>query len=1141
MSMRTLGPSRTTRPHALLVTLVIALVAVGLNVAPALAAPQHDKVVSAVPSASTPAVNNGEVDSIVQVGNTMVVGGSFTSVTPPGGTAVTRNNIFAFNVSTGALVNGFAPAVNGAVNDLEPGPVAGTVLVGGTFSTVNGATSSRVTLLNVTTGAVVSGFRAAAINGAVNSLSLVGNRVFVGGNFTTVGGAAHAGLASLNATTGAIDNYVSNQVSGRHNDSGSGAQGAIGVRDLDVSPAGDRLVAVGNFKRVDGLLRDQIVMLTLGGSSSSVTTDWYTKRYEPYCFNWAFDSYMRGVGFSPDGSYVVVATTGGQNAGSLCDTAARFETYAQGTELQPTWANYSGGDTLWGIVATETAVYVGGHQRWMNNSNGSDFAGTGAVPRPGVAALSTKTGLPLKWNPGRNPRGAAVYALYPTAQGLWMGSDTETLGNRYQYRRPRLAFFPLASGEEETADGTPGLPGTAYLGGRFGSSGNVLYRINAGGGAVGSIDNGPDWTGDDGSLRNSGNPAGWASGASQDETVPAGTPNAIFDTEVWSPNDTPPLRYSLAVPNGVPLTVRLYFANRCSCTSAAGSRVFDVSIDGQKRLDNFDIVASVGDQRGTMRAFDVTSDGTLDIETSHEVENPLINGIEVIRRDLAPPAGDTDTLRKAQVTTTGAGAAVEAASALPWASYRGAFVAGSRLYYGDKDGTFNYRTFANGTIGGTETVVDPYNDPDWAGRSTGSGNTYDGNPVQLYSQMASVTGMAFNNGRLFYTLAGDANLYWRWFNADSGVIGSQLFTASSGGRNWSTTAGMFAADGRLYFASRIDGSLNAMPLGANGPTGASTVVDSPLSGGNDWRSRAMFLAPSEQAPPNADPTARFNQSCVDLVCNFDGTTSTDTDGTVESWDWDFGGDGSGSGAVVSHTFSAPGTYQVTLEVTDNRGGTHLRTQPVTVSSTPTTQPISHVASAAASANRIDTSVQVPTSVQAGDVMVLSGAFSNAVSADAPSGWTKVGDQLNSSGLRSAVWWKVATASDAGSTVTTRMEALHKASISLNAYRGVASGDAIASIAFSTDSNTATHTAPAASVPNGAWVVTSWAEKSASTTQHTTTATMRSESYSTGTGRTSIAVADSNGPRSGAVPGETATSDAVSSRGINWTIVLAPRS
>src|SRR5579875_3095470 len=57
---------------------------------------------SAVPSAVTPNINNGAVFTIAQVGSWIVVGGSFTSVTPRGSsTAVTRNHVLAFDANSG--------------------------------------------------------------------------------------------------------------------------------------------------------------------------------------------------------------------------------------------------------------------------------------------------------------------------------------------------------------------------------------------------------------------------------------------------------------------------------------------------------------------------------------------------------------------------------------------------------------------------------------------------------------------------------------------------------------------------------------------------------------------------------------------------------------------------------------------------------------------------------------------------------------------------------------------------------------------------------------------------------------------------------------------------------------------------------
>src|SRR5439155_21290792 len=58
---------------------------------------------------------------------------------------------------------------------------------------------------------------------------------------------------------------------------------------------------------------------------------------------------------------------------------------------------------------------------------------------------------------------------------------------------------------------------------------------------------------------------------------------------------------------------------------------------------------------------------------------------------------------------------------------------------------------------------------------------------------------------------------------------------------------------------------------------------------------------------------------LDELVTFDATASTDPDGSIASYSWDFG-DGTGDqGVSVVHAYTAPGTYTITLTVTDNRG------------------------------------------------------------------------------------------------------------------------------------------------------------------------------------------------------------------------------
>ncbi len=87
---------------------------------------------------------------------------------------------------------------------------------------------------------------------------------------------------------------------------------------------------------------------------------------------------------------------------------------------------------------------------------------------------------------------------------------------------------------------------------------------------------------------------------------------------------------------------------------------------------------------------------------------------------------------------------------------------------------------------------------------------------------------------------------------------------------------------------------------------------------------------SAGGPGNLPPDADFAFTTNGLTADFTDT-STD-DGSIVAWSWDFG-DGAGSTEQhSSHTYAAPGTYQVTLMVTDDQGATGTKAKPVTVSS-----------------------------------------------------------------------------------------------------------------------------------------------------------------------------------------------------------------
>ena len=70
--------------------------------------------------------------------------------------------------------------------------------------------------------------------------------------------------------------------------------------------------------------------------------------------------------------------------------------------------------------------------------------------------------------------------------------------------------------------------------------------------------------------------------------------------------------------------------------------------------------------------------------------------------------------------------------------------------------------------------------------------------------------------------------------------------------------------------------------------------------------------------PKATIIASTTEGIAPQTVNFDGSTSRDTDGSIVSYVWNFGEAGAtGNGAQVSYQYATPGTYTVSLTVTDN--------------------------------------------------------------------------------------------------------------------------------------------------------------------------------------------------------------------------------
>jgi hypothetical protein len=100
------------------------------------------------------------------------------------------------------------------------------------------------------------------------------------------------------------------------------------------------------------------------------------------------------------------------------------------------------------------------------------------------------------------------------------------------------------------------------------------------------------------------------------------------------PLDQRVLTYSLPLPTGVQrVNVRLHFAERCSCDTAIGLRLFDVQMEGTTYSSSLDIVAAAGAANTALMVpyyHVAVADGTLTLTFKAIADYPSIAGIEVV-------------------------------------------------------------------------------------------------------------------------------------------------------------------------------------------------------------------------------------------------------------------------------------------------------------------------------------------------------------------------------------------------------------------------------------------------------------------------------------------------------------------------------
>ncbi len=332
---------------------------------------------------------NGRVDAVKVVGSIAYIGGEFTALRPAGNAAgvgtVTRNHAAAIDLATGALLP-WNPNANDDVRAITAS--ASAVYLGGDFTSVGGATATRLAGVDLTAGKRLTAWSGSA-NDSVLALAISGSVVYAGGKFTSAGGATAGRVAALSATSGKAV-------------TGFSVSADKVVKSLAVVPGKTQLVVGGSFTRLNNVERGSV------GSVNSATGS--LQAWDP-----SFPYPVISVAASSDSVFVA----GGGDGGNFVafDPSSAVVMWRGGTNGNAQAVTIVGG-----------VVYVGGH--FTDYCGATVGAETCAKPtdRLKLLAVDASSGVLKPWNARANST-LGVFALSGGGGALVAGGDFTSIGS----------------------------------------------------------------------------------------------------------------------------------------------------------------------------------------------------------------------------------------------------------------------------------------------------------------------------------------------------------------------------------------------------------------------------------------------------------------------------------------------------------------------------------------------------------------------------------------------------------------------------------------------------------------------------------------------------------------------------------------
>ena len=919
------------------------------------AAPPAERSGSGVTADALPTVqiDNGVVWSQVVVGDTVFAGGSFSNARPAGAAAGTnltpRGNLLAYDITTGNLVQSFAPNLNGQVNAVAASPDGSRIYVGGSFTqagVVGGAmvARGRIAAYSTATGQLISSF-APSVDASVFSIVATNTTVYAGGAFSMAKGNPRARLAAFDAGTGAVLGWAPTADSM--------------VKTMVMAPNGTHLIVGGSFAKINGATA--LGLASIDSTNGSLLSFAVTSLFKDYGANGGIQS------LSTDGTAIY-------GAGYAWSSPSNFEGVfsADPDTGELNWLADCHGDA-YSTYAGSDAVYVVSHEHDCSNSGG--FLNNSAPDRwyrttaftkqiTGVTGHDSSVGYAdFSGKPSPSLINWFPQLLAGTFTGQTQAAWSVTGNSQYVVEGGE---FPSVNDTDQYGLVRFGVPGVA---------------TNKSGPVVAGTANDPIVT----TLSNRAVRLAWQTNWDRDDE---NLTYSLFRADV---SETAPI-YRAVVPSQFwnrPQTGYLDTGLTPGATYTYWLKTADPSGNSQ-RSDSMTVTmpTTMPDLASGQYSSTVLNDGASDYWRLDQSSSATTNYDQAGGSDLTLHSGvkggatgatvDGDSASTFSGTSTGFAAstvpsiAPSTSSQEVWfATSKTGSVSGGLMSFGSSSTGNSSRVDHSLAMSSGKITFKVYTGT-FSTATITSPKTYSDRQLhQAVGTYSPVTGMALyvdgalvasnsnvpssGNYRGSWRLGGDSSSFFNGTLDDASVYPTVL-TAARVSAHYAAASSQIATPPTPQFIATLNGLTANLDASASTPgqgtiTGYAWDFGDGSSGSGVTTSHAYAASGSyliqltvsasnggiastshivTVAKPNQPPVASFTDSCVHLACTFDGSGSTDPDGAIASYSWSFGDGSADTGATRSHTYASGGSYTVTLTVNDNKGATAAQTSTVIV-------------------------------------------------------------------------------------------------------------------------------------------------------------------------------------------------------------------